>query len=512
MGPMNNALYFGGQKTDRAAFLRRVKCLARIFTDYGVGVNDAIAVLMRNDTAYMEIVEACRYIGAYFVTLNWHGAAAEIIDILDDSKAKLLIGHSDLTAKFTADAELSIPILAVETPPQLVDAYSVNSAILDEQTNIVDLLSTTKPIETEPLKARGMMAYTSGSTGRPKGIRRVVNPDGPDRYETYKALAVGLLHLSPGDRFYTAAPLYHSAPNALSTMCIASGFAELYIAPRFDPEGFLADIERYKITHCYLVPTMMVRLLKLPEDIRNKYDVSSFKYGVSTGSAWPADVKRAMIDWFGPVFYECYGASEIGFMTLISSEEALRKPGSVGKILEGGSIKIIDDNGNELPTGQPGSIYVDLPQFGDFSYSNTEGDIKGQRYGKHVTVGDVGYLDEDGYLYISDRKKDMIISGGANIFPAEIEAALIEMPEVFDCAVFGAPHPEFGEMIVAAVQCVEGKSVSLEDVQHFLADKIAKFKIPKKLDIHKGLPREDSGKIFKQRLRAPYWDKTERKI
>jgi len=219
-----------------------------------------------------------------------------------------------------------------------------------------------------------------------------------------------------------------------------------------------------------------------------------------------------MIDWFGPVFYECYGASEIGFMTLISSEEALRKPGSVGKILEGGSIKIIDDNGNELPTGEPGSIYVDLPQFGDFSYSNTEGDIKGQRYGKHVTVGDVGYLDEDGYLYISDRKKDMIISGGANIFPAEIEAALIEMPEIFDCAVFGAPHPEFGEMIVAAVQCVDGKSVSLESVQHFLSDKIAKFKIPKKLDIHVQLPREDSGKIFKQRLRAPYWNKAERKI
>ena len=172
----------------------------------------------------------------------------------------------------------------------------------------------------------------------------------------------------------------------------------------------------------------------------------------------------------------------------------------------------MDDEGNALPVGEPGLIYIDLPQFGDFSYSNTEGDIKGQRNGKHATVGDVGYLDEDGYLYISDRKKDMIISGGANIFPAEIEAALIEMPEVFDCAVFGAPNAEFGEMIVAAVQCVDGKSVTLEDVQSFLSDKIANFKIPKKLDIHSGLPREDSGKIFKQRLRAPYWNKTERNI
>lgn len=509
---MKNALYFGGQKTERADFLQRAKLFARIFTDHGVGADDTLAVLLRNDTVYMEIVEACRYIGAYFVTLNWHGTAAEISDIIDDSKSKLLIGHSDLTAKFTAESALSIPILAIETPAQLTEAYSVDPALEDGQKNVADLLGAAEPVDGEPLKARGMLAYTSGSTGRPKGIRRVVDPNDPDRYAVYKALAVGLLHLAPGDRFYTAAPLYHSAPNALSTICIASGYAELYIAPRFDPEGFLADIERFRITHAYLVPTMMVRLLKLPEEIRKKYDISSFKYGVSTGSAWPADVKRAMIEWFGPVFYESYGASEIGFMTLISSEEALRKPGSVGHVLEGGSIKVLDDDGNELPVGEPGSIYVDLPQFGDFSYSNTEGDIRGQRSGKHVTVGDVGYLDEDGYLYISDRKKDMIISGGANIFPAEIEAALIDMPEVFDCAVFGAPHAEFGEMIIAAVQCVDGKSVTLDEVQNFLLDKIAKFKIPKKLDIHEQLPREDSGKIFKQRLRAPYWDKTERNI
>jgi len=273
---MGNALYFGGQKTERPKFLHRVKCLAKTFADYGVCADDTIAVLLRNDMVYMEVVEACRYLGAYYVTLNWHGTAPEIIDILDDSGAKLIIGHSDLTAKFTADAELSIPILAVETPTQLVEAYSVDPAISDGQTNIIDLINTAEPIETGPLKARGMLAYTSGSTGRPKGIRRVVDPNGPDRYEIYKALAVGLLHLSPGDRFYTAAPLYHSAPNALSTICLASGYAELYIAPRFNPEGFLADIERYRITHCYLVPTMMVRLLKLPEEIRNKYDISSF--------------------------------------------------------------------------------------------------------------------------------------------------------------------------------------------------------------------------------------------
>ena len=219
-----------------------------------------------------------------------------------------------------------------------------------------------------------------------------------------------------------------------------------------------------------------------------------------------------MIDWFGPVFYESYGASEIGFMTLISSEDALRKPGSVGKVLQSGSMKILGDNGEELPAGEAGAIYVHLPQFGDFTYSNAEGDLKGQRSGKHATVGDVGYLDEDGFLFISDRKKDMIISGGANIFPADIEAALINMPEVFDCAVFGAPHTEFGEQVIAAVQCAGGARLTLEAVQDFLSDKIAGFKIPKQLDIHESLPREDSGKIFKERLRAPYWDTTGRKI
>lgn len=509
---MQNDLFLEGRKTDRDEFEARAQRLATIFAGHGVGENDAVGVLLRNDTAYMEVVEACRYLGAYFVTLNWHNAAAELVQILDDAQAKILVGHSDLTAQFTPATGLDIPVLAVTTPPEVVKAYGVDNALAAGQADLGALVDLADPIATGPIRFRGMLAYTSGSTGRPKGIRRTVDLNEPDPYENYKALAAAVLQLTAGDRFYTSAPLYHSAPNALSTFCIAAGHAELHIAAKFDPEGFLADIERYGITHCYIVPTMMVRLLKLPEAVRKKYDTSTLRFGISTGSAWPRDIKQAMIDWFGPIFYESYGASEIGFMTLISSEEAHRKPGSVGKVLPGGSVKIIDDDGKELPTGQAGSIYVHLPQFGDFTYSNTDGDLKGQRYGKHATVGDIGHLDEDGYLYISDRKKDMIISGGANIFPAEIEAALIDMPQVFDCAVFGAPHPEFGEMVVAAVQCAEGTSLQIEDVQAYLGNRIAKFKIPRKLDLHDQLPREDSGKIFKQRLRAPYWDDTGRAI
>lgn len=509
---MTNGLYLSSRKTERDQFHDHARRIARILINNNVSEDDVVAVLLRNDTVYAEVIEACRHVGAYYVTLNWHASPTEIMDIVNDSGAKLLIGHSDLTTKLTSGTSYTIPVIAVPTPAEILKEYNVDPTIAPDHLSLDELIPITSPVETAPIRFRGMMSYTSGSTGKPKGIRRALEEGKPDTYETYAGLAEVLVKLSPGARFYTAAPLYHSAPNALSTICMATNYTELYISPKFDPETFLADVERFGITHCYIVPTMMVRLLKLPKAIREKYDTSTLRFGLSTGSAWPRDVKQAMIEWFGSIFYETYGASEIGFMTLISSEESIEKPGSVGKVLPGGSIKIIDDDNNELPTGEVGSIFVHLPMFGDFTYSNTEGDLKGQRHGQHATVGDVGYLDEDGYLYITDRKKDMIISGGANIFPAEIEAALIKMPEVLDCAVFGAPHPEFGEMIVAAVQCVPGHDVSLESIIVFLSNRIASFKIPKKLDVHDSLPREDSGKIFKQRLREPYWSKADRQV
>ena len=312
------------------------------------------------------------------------------------------------------------------------------------------------------------------------------------------------MQLESGDRFYIAAPLYHSAPHALTLSCLAAGDVEVFIEAKFDPERFLADVQKHKITHTYIVPTMMIRLLKLPQSVRDKYDVSSLRYALSTGSSWPVEVKQGMIEWFGSIFFESYGASELGFMTLISSTEALQKPGSVGKVVPGGSLMILDDNMQPLPTGESGAIYVYLPMFGPFKYTNTEGTLEGLHHQNHTTLGDVGYVDEEGYLYINDRKKDMIISGGANIFPAEIEAVLIEMPQIVDCAIFGAPHAEFGEMVVVAVQCSQDETLSMEQVNAFLDGKIARFKWPKKLDLHLALPREDSGKIFKQRLKAAY--------
>ncbi|GAB5378823.1 MAG: acyl-CoA synthetase [Aliiglaciecola sp.] len=470
---------------------------------------DTLAILMRNAPEYLAVIEACRYVETFYVPLNWHASPQEIVHILEDSKTAVLIGHSDLINGLSSEDLSQIRVLQFPTPDEVVQRYALppmasNPPLAED---LIELLQSTQAIDSMPKRFRGMFSYTSGSTGRPKGIKREVDESAPDKYEVYRGLSKSLMKLEPGVRFYVSAPMYHSAPNALSMSCIASGYADIYIEPKFDAEQFLADIDRYKITHTYIVPTMMVRLLKLPEPVKKAYDVSSLRFALSTGSACPADVKQAMIDWFGPIFYESYGASEIGFMTLISSPEAADKPGSVGKVLPGGSIKILDDDKRPLPVGESGSIYVYLPMFGPFKYTNAEGDLADLHVDGHTTVGDVGYLDEDGYLFINDRKKDMIISGGANIFPAEIEAVLIDMPDIADCAVFGAPHAEFGETIVVAVQCAPGNSLTLEQIHEFLEGKLARFKFPRKLDLHDALPREDSGKIFKQRLRAPYWSK-----
>lgn len=501
-------LYLSGVQTERADFELRVKKIASMLIQQGVRPGEAIALLMRNDVVYFELIEACRYVEAHYVPLNWHSTASEIGHILTDSGAKILIGHHDLMIKMAGHTFSGVQYIRLPTPLVITEKYHLKPVgqdqCGDELLDFDALVDNAKPITTAPQKFRGMFPYTSGSTGRPKGIKRQHTDDKPDTYDVYKSLAKNLMGLGLHDRFYITAPLYHSAPNALSMCCLADGGVDIYIEPKFHAERFLEDIERYRITHTYMVPTMMVRLLKLPEAVRNKFDVSSLRFAISSGSAWPADLKHAMIDWFGPIFFESYGASEIGFMTLISSVEAANKPGSVGKVLSGGSIKILNDQQQPVAPGVSGSIYVYLPQFGPFSYTNADGDLTNLHWQGHTCVGDVGYLDDEDYLYINDRKKDMIISGGANIFPAEIEAAIINMPEVYDCAVFGAPHPEFGETIVVAVHCQDNQTVTLDEIHAYLKDKLARFKFPRKLDIHNALPREDSGKIFKQRLRAAY--------
>ncbi|MFQ3234496.1 MAG: long-chain acyl-CoA synthetase [Paraglaciecola sp.] len=502
-------IFFNNSKISLQEFDNNVKKIATVLLSKSLKAGDVIAILLRNDVRQFELIEACRYLEITFVPLNWHSTGTELQHILSDSKASLLIAHADLASAAVSEFSGELNILVYPTPDNILVSYNIQKPdeILPDKRceDITILLENAVPITTSIKPFRGMFSYTSGSTGRPKGIQRQVNQAQPDLYRVYEGLARTLMQLEKGDRYYITAPTYHSAPNALSLCCFAARDVDIYIEVKFAAEKFLADIERYHITHTYIVPTMMIRLLKLPKEVKEKYNISSLKFAISSGSAWPADVKKAMIDWFGPIFYESYGASEIGFMTLISSDEALEKPGSVGKILPGGSIKIVDDDNNELAVGESGSIYVYLPMFGDFVYTNSAANGSEERYQGHTTVGDIGYLDADGYLYINDRKKDMIISGGANIFPAEIEAAMFDMPQILDCAVFGIPDKEYGEKVVAAVACQVGQSLNLEQLHAFLEGKISRFKHPRQLDLHNSLPREDSGKVFKQRLKARYY-------
>jgi len=501
-------IFFSNSKIGFHEFDNNVKKLATVLRSKGLQTGGVVAILLRNDVRQFEIIEACRYLEISFVPLNWHATGSEIQHILTDSGASVLIAHADLAIAAINKLTDRVCILVYPTPENIIASYNIkkqDNAVLESRSeNMTSLLKNANPITTGIKPFRGIFSYTSGSTGRPKGIRRQVVQSQSDPYSVYEQLARTLLKLEKGDRFYVSAPIYHSAPNALSLCCIAARDVDMYIEPKFEAERFLAHIEQFKITHTYIVPTMMIRLLKLPKEVKEKYNISSLKFGISSGSAWPSDIKQAMVDWFGPIFYESYGASEIGFMTLISSEEAIKKPGSVGKILAGGSIKILDDDKNELAVGESGSIYIKLPMFGDFAYTNSAENEIDDRYEGHTTVGDIGYVDAQGYLYINDRKKDMIISGGANIFPAEIEAAMIEMPQILDCAIFGIADKEFGEKVVAAVTCQVGHSLSLQQVHAFLDGKISRFKYPRQLDIHDSLPREDSGKVFKQRLKVAY--------
>jgi long-chain acyl-CoA synthetase len=257
---------------------------------------------------------------------------------------------------------------------------------------------------------------------------------------------------------------------------------------------------------------MYVRLLALPAATRQRYDVSSMRFVSSTGSPCAPDVKRAMVDWWGPVINECYGASELGYMTLLTSEQALRKPGSAGPAMPGVTLKILDDDGRELPRNVPGLIYIDQPATPDFSYVGNAESRARMEVGGLKTMGDDGYLDDEGFLFIVDRQADMVISGGVNIYPVEVETLLHGMPGVADCAVFGIPDDEFGEALAAAVQPADVAELTAEGVRAWLHERIAGYKVPRVVSFHDQLPREDTGKIFKRKLREPYWAGRARRV
>jgi long-chain acyl-CoA synthetase len=471
----------------------RARKLAGGLAALGMREGDVVAVLLRNDPVYVDIILACRIGGFSYCPLNWHFTPPEIGYILEDCGARVVIGHADLLRAARAALPHGVTTLAV--------TGDAGGESVEYENWLVQQPDYSGPV----VAPRGHMAYTSGTTGRPKGVVRAPIPLG--ELELYRRRSLEVMEacfgVRAGCRALVPAPLYHSAPSGFAQW--TSQIAEtLVIAPRFDAEQTLALIERHRIDTLYCVPTMYVRLLKLPPSVRERYDLSSLRFVGSTGAPCAPEVKKALIDWLGPIVYETYASSESGWITVIDSKEALERPGSVGRPVGEARIRIVSPDGADCPPGETGIIYVRQPAYTDFTYRNQPDARERVALDGLITLGDMGYLDADGYLYICGRAVDMVISGGVNIYPAEIENALLGQAGVLDCAVFGVPDPEFGERLHALVQPERDAVIDPGELGQALRATLAGYKVPRKIEIVGDLPRDDNGKIAKHRIRAQY--------
>ncbi len=513
-------LISGARELPLTALAERVERAASAFASIGVGRGDGVALMLRNDFAFFEAGMAAGQLGAYSVPVNWHFTADEAAHIIKDSGVKAVVAHNDLLPVALKAVPPGVQVFAVDTPAEIAAAYQLSPEDCEIRPGVKvwDAWIESFPRRTpEVLDPPGAIIYTSGTTGRPKGVRRKSpTPEQAFAFTKLISHAFGLdgvlVHQKP-ERIVTVVtgPMYHSAPNAYGASCVRAG-ADVILQPRFEPEELLQLIERHRVTHIHMVPTMFVRLAKLPAEVRKKYDLSSLKFVVHAAAPCPVDVKRAMIEWWGPVINEYYGATETGAVVFCTAQEWLAHPGTVGRPQPDVKLVITDDAGKELPTGEAGDVYVRLTTGSDFTYhGDDEKRRKAERNGL-ISVGDIGYVDMDGFLFLCDRRNHMVISGGVNIYPAEIEAEILKIPGVADCAVFGIPDAEFGEALCAVIQRQPGADLGGNDVKSFLRDHLARYKVPKVVEFQSELPREDSGKIFKRKLRDPYWEKAGRKI
>lgn len=486
---------------------------ARALHDSGIGLDDCVALYLRNDFPFFEASGACALVGAYATPINWHYTAEEAAYILRDCDAKVVVIHSDLLPPILSSIPDGVTVVVVPTPDEIAAAYGVSAevALPDGAVLWSDFIADREPWTDLPPASRGTMIYTSGTTGNPKGVRRDPMDEAAQALTTRMVFeGFGVPEDSTGIRCAMTGPMYHSAPNAYG-LAAARGGGTIHLQPRFDAEDLLRMIDELKLTHMHVVPTMFVRLLRLPAEVRAKYDVSSLMHVIHGAAPCPPDVKRQMIEWWGPVIYEYYGSTENGIVTVVTSEMALSKHGTVGKPIAGNVIRILDDDGKDLPPGEIGEVYIWRPNRTDFTYNKRDAARKEMEIDGFLTNGDMGWLDADGCLFLADRKNDMVISGGVNIYPAEIEKVLIGCPGVRDCAVFGIPDAEFGESLAAHIE-VTDPALAPEDVQAYLREHLAKFKVPRKIVVDEALPREDSGKIFKRKIREPYWAGMPRRI
>ncbi len=470
--------------------------VAQLLRARGIKVGDTVALCMENHPWFFCLTWGFQRAGVHYVGISSRLTPPEIAYILEDSGTKMLFGSAYLAATLDEVARLAPQVgqLRMDTPGEM----SAEAAIA---------AMPTTPVADE--RAGVDMLYSSGTTGRPKGVK-IPLPEDPaiDATNVLVQLAMMAYGINENAIYLSPAPLYHAAPLRWS-MTVHKIGGTVVVMEKFDPEAALATIEKYKITDGQFVPTHFVRMLKLPEEVRRKYDVSTLKCAIHAAAPIPIPVKEATIAWWGPVLYEYYAGTEGNGSTFITSQEWLNKKGSVGKALSG-ILHICDENGDEVPRGTEGQVFFEPsdPNLPSFEYHNDPVKTAESR-NKHgwSSLGDVGYMDEDGYLFLTDRKSFMIISGGVNIYPQEIENLLVTHPKVADAAVIGAPDPDMGERVVAVVQPMDMGEATPElaaELTEYLSSQLSRVKMPRQIDFREQLPRELTGKLYKRLLRDEY--------
>jgi len=466
----------------------------------GLRPGDHLALMMENGSPFLEVAWAAQRAGLYYTALNAHLRRDEAQYILDDCGAGALVITAGL-AGVAAGLDLGRVGLRIAA------GGTVHGFL-----RYGDVLAGGAPTPL-PDEAEGReMLYSSGTTGVPKGVRKplgVTAPGDPRAPSVAIAEGIGAMGIDEGAIYLSPAPLYHSAPLVYSMACHRLG-ATTVVMETFDPVACLRAIERYRVTHAQFVPTMFTRMLRLPDGERLGHDVSSLRYVVHAAAPCPVPVKRRMLEWWGPIIYEYYAGTEDVGSSFITPGEWLAHPGSVGRPL--GEMHIVGDDGEEVPAGETGTVYFAGGR--EFAYHNDPEKTAAiqDRHGWR-TLGDVGHVDEDGYLYLTDRTADMVVSGGVNIYPREAEQVLLAHPAVLDAAVFGVPDDEMGEAVKAVVQFADPATpVGEVELLAWCRDRLASYKCPRSVDVVAELPRDPSGKLFKRLLRAPYWEGRDSRI
>lgn len=472
--------------------------MAHLLRAQGLQWGNHIAVLMENNPRMLEVEGAAERIGIYFTLVNTHLSSDEAAFIVDDCQARVLISS---VAK--RDLAMTVASKCPRLERLLMVGLDRREDLWEPYEDVVAAFPTT-PVRDEVLGAP--MLYSSGTTGRPKGILHPLPDRAPSAGMPIVEFSRWVYRFREGMTYLNPAPLYHSAPQGAVAGALRVG-ATVVVMERFEPEWWCQLVEEHRVTHCQMVPTMFNRLLDLPKDVRAAYDLSSLECVVHSAAPCPRPVKQAMIDWLGPIIVEYYGATESNGCTVCDTEEWLAHPGTVGRA-RFGQVVILDEDGRHRPPGVDGTVWfageTHFEYFGDpertAAVQRNEGDMS--------TLGDVGHLDSDGYLYLTDRKSHMIISGGVNIYPQEIENLLAAHPLVADVAVIGIPNADLGEEVKAVVQTrgeVQSESTLEEELIAFCRERIAHFKCPRSVDFVDELPRLPTGKLYKRLLRDRYW-------